>query len=53
MISKWGDFILENKIVSLILEDKCICSDDFIKIIKDIFNKSKVASVIYFYFSKN
>jgi len=50
MISKWGDFILEKKIMSLILEADCKSSASFILRLKPIVKKSKIASVIYDYF---
>ena len=51
MISKWGDFILEKKIVSLILEANCNCSGNFLLRLKPITSKSKIASIIYDYFN--
>ena len=50
MISKWGDFILEKKIMSLILEADCKSSASFILRLKPIVKKSKIASIIYDYF---
>jgi hypothetical protein len=50
MISKWGDFIIEKKIMSLILEADCKSSASFILRLKPIVKKSKIASIIYDYF---
>ena len=46
MVNNFGDFILEQKVVSLILENDLKASYEFLKRLRAIRDKSKVANIL-------
>jgi hypothetical protein len=52
MINKYNDFILESKIISLIIEGQLTCSGDFISKISTFKKKNSVAELLFKLFTK-
>jgi hypothetical protein len=52
MVNNFKEFILENKVVSLILENDLNASSDFLKRLEKIKDKSKIAKILYLLFSE-
>jgi hypothetical protein len=47
MLNKYNDFILEKRVIELLLEDNLMASDDFLLRLSTIKDKSKIADAIY------
>jgi hypothetical protein len=52
MLNNFNEFILENKVVSLILENDLKASPDFLSRLKTIKDRSKVAQILYVLFDE-
>lgn len=52
MLNNFDEFILESKVVSLILENDLKASYDFLSILKKIKDRSKIAKILYLLFSE-